>query len=236
MAALLDGPERCLEEAVRTRVSVHYETGDPHVPVLTVATPLAVRLPASLVASALPPPGPVLVGLGRITQGSATWRVSRWWRPDRPVGLVPPAVEPSTSAPPVERDVGVPLPGPAYDALRPGRLIGRGPGLTPTGDDLVAGALVAAHATSDPRLTQWRTATLTALTHTRTTAVSRALLHHACDGYATPQLAEFLVAVCEGRDVARRRARLLAVGHASGAALMTGALHVLTTQRLRGAA
>jgi hypothetical protein len=78
--------------------------------------------------------------------------------------------------------------------------------------------------------------TLEALSVARTTAVSRALLRHACDGYAAPELAEFVTSVCEGQDVTRTRARLLAVGHVSGAALMTGALHSLTTQRLEGAA
>lgn len=232
----MDGADRPLEEAARTRVSVHYETGDPRVPVLTLATPSAVRLPATIVASTLPPPGPAAVGSGRFGHESSTWRVSRWWRPDRPVGLVPPCTDLSDLEIDVESAVGVPEVSAAYDGLRPERLVGRGPGLTPAGDDVLAGALVAAHATSDPRLGRWRSTTLGTLGSTTTTAVSRALLHHACDGYATPELARFLVAVCDGGDVAAARDRLLAVGHVSGAALMTGALHTLSTHRLEGAA
>src|SRR5690348_11163114 len=65
-------------EAARTRVSVHYETGEPDVPVVSVGLPEAVRLPYAVVVDALPT-GPVSL-LPR-----------RWWRPDRPVGLAPPA-------------------------------------------------------------------------------------------------------------------------------------------------
>lgn len=236
LTALLDGPERQLHEAARTRLSVHYETGDPRIPVLTVSSLSAVRLPAAIVSATLPGHGPASVGLGRLEQQSGSWRVSRWWRPERPVGLVPPGDDVTALLPEVESALGVPLPRPSYDGLRPRDLVGHGQGLTPTGDDLLAGALVAAHATDDPRLAGWRAETLRVLTTARTTAVSRALLHHACDGYATPELADFVVAVCEGGDVRRARARLLAVGHLSGAALMTGALHSLSTHRLEGAA
>ena len=50
------------------------------------------------------------------------------------------------------------------------------------------------------------------------------------------QNADFVTAVCSGEGVARARARLLTVGHASGAALMAGVLHSLTTHQLEGAA
>lgn len=232
----MDGPERDLQEVARTRVSVHYETGDSRLPVLTVSTPFAVRLPAALVTSTLPSSAPVTLGDGRLAQQAACWRVSRWWRPERPTGLVPPAVDLGVLPPQVDRAAGVPPLPPTYDGLRPMDLVGHGPGLTPAGDDLLAGALVAAHATGDPRFPAWRAATLGALTSRRTTAVSRALLHHACDGYAAAELAEFVVAACSGLDMPRARRRLLGVGHLSGLALMTGALHSLTTQRLEGAA
>ena len=236
VAALLDGPETPLLEVARTRVSVHYETPDPRIPVLTVCTPSAVRLPAAMVTATLPSAGSASIGLGVLRQRSVDWRVSRWWRPPRPAGLVPPHDPASLARPRVERSVGVPVPRPSYDDLRPAALIGRGPGLTPSGDDVVAGALVAGFATSDPRLPRWRAETLEALSTARTTAVSRALLHHACDGYATPELADFVTAVCSGVEVERAAARLLTVGHVSGAALMTGALHSLTTHQLEGAA
>jgi hypothetical protein len=111
-------------------------------------------------------------------------------------------------------------------AIEPDRLVGRGPGLTPLGDDVLAGALVAAQAVDDPRLTSWRAATLTALAAGRSTVVSRALLHQALDGWAVPELADFVVAVCAG-DGSRAAGPLLRVGHTSGAGLAAGALHVL---------
>lgn len=236
MAGLLDGRRRRLEEVVRTTTSVHYATGEPSVPVLTMCTPDAVRLPAAVVTSGLPSPGPLFAGAGRLEQRGTSWRVVRWWRPERPTGLVAPVRDLSCLLPDPRRHlVDVPLPAPTHDGLRPADLVGRGPGLTPAGDDLVAGALVAAHATADGRLPWWRSQTRAALGTRRTTSVSQALLHHACDGYATPELAAFLVAVCTD-DPTTARSRLLAVGHTSGAALAHGALHVLSTHRFLGAA
>jgi len=131
---------------------------------------------------------------------------------------------------------------PSYDGLRPGELIGAGPGLTPAGDDLLAGALVAAHATDDPRLAGWRSVLREHPALDRTTAVSRAMLQCALDGYATPELADYVYAVCADdrhsswRELDRATANLLAVGHSSGAALMTGVLHTLSTTQMQGAA
>lgn len=237
VAGLLDGGPVRLDEVVRTRVSVHYETPDPSVPVLTVCTPEAVRLPASLVTTVLPPAGPATVDRG-LSVGGRSWRVLRWWRPARPVGLPRPSVDVTTLVPPRQAQSvrGVPVPGPAYDGLSPVDLVGRGPGLTPAGDDVLAGALVAAHATADPRLPRWRQATRHAVATRGTTAVSRALLHHAIEGYATPELASVVAGLCGGRVVAAETAALLRVGHTSGAALLAGALHTLSTCRLEGAA
>ncbi|MBY9076261.1 DUF2877 domain-containing protein [Nocardioides sp. WL0053] len=237
--ALLDGPPAPLTEVARTRLSVHYATGSGQVPVLCVCTPDAVRLPHSLVTPALPPAGSATVGAGVLRVGTAAWRPVRWWRPDRPRGMRPPVHD----LRPLLRDAadrcgdpGVTLPAPRYDGLDPATLLGAGPGLTPSGDDVVAGALVAAHATGDPRHAGWAGATRAALTATRTTPVSRGMLHHAADGYATPQLAGFVTAVCTGRDVDTATQRLLAVGHSSGVALLAGVVHTLTTYQLEGAA
>jgi hypothetical protein len=120
--------------------------------------------------------------------------------------------------------------------VRPHDLLGSGPGLTPSGDDVLAGLLVAAHAVADPRLATWQAQTRAALRERTTTAVSRGLLTHALDGWATPELAGFVTAACAG-DLTAALPTLLAVGHTSGAALAAGALHVLgTSSALRGAA
>jgi hypothetical protein len=204
-----------LSEVARTRVSVHYETGVPAVPVLCVALPEAVRLPATLLTRRLPEPWP-----GETTTSIS---VTRWWRPARPARL--PLPEPSV----LDR-----LPRSTYETLDPLALVGRGEGLTPQGDDVVAAALVTARATGDPRLPGWCARTRLALATRRTTAVSRGLLHHALDGWATPELADLLAAL-GGADtdaVDRAVARLLAVGRTSGASLVDGVALTLTTRHL----
>lgn len=213
LADLLMQPGLRLTEVARTRSSVHYETGREDVPVLCVATPDAVLLPHTFVTPVLPA-APEIV--------DATWRVTRWWHPCRPVGLAPP---------PADRVAALPCS--SYDVLVPSALLGRGAGLTPEGDDVLAGALVTAHATADPRLDAWCEATREALATRRTTAVSRGMLHHALDGYATPQLADLLTALCRGGDLAGPLARLHTLGHTSGDALLDGVVHTLST---RGAA
>lgn len=221
LAGLLHGAVSLdLVEVARTRVSVHFETGHPDIPVLCVSTPDAVHLPNSVLAPVLPT-GAAAVRAGVLVDATRRWQVLRWWRPPRPRGLVAPA---SVSAP-----AGVDVPG----GITPQALVGRGPGLTPAGDDVLAGALVAAHAVADDRLAGWRAATRDLIAAHRTTAVSRGLLHHALDGWSTPELADFVTAVCAGDATTTSRAvdRLLRVGHSSGAALASGALHVLGTHR-----
>jgi hypothetical protein len=210
LADLLVQPGLRLTEVARTRSSAHYDTGRSDVPVLCVATPDAVLLPHTFVTATLPA-APVLVDV--------TWRVTRWWHPSRPTGLVPPAPERIRA-----------LDCTGYDALEPLALLGRGAGLTPEGDDVLAGALVTAHATADPRLEEWRAGTRQALATRRTTSVSRAMLHHALDGYATPQLAELITVLCGGGDLDGPVARLRAVGHSSGSALLDGVAHTLSTR------
>lgn len=206
-----------LTEVARTRLSVHYETGVPALPVLCVALPDAVRLPGTLLTSRLPAaqrhPGPAVSSLA----------VTRWWRPARPPRLpVPAAVV-------LDR-----LPRPTYATLDPLALVGRGQGLTPQGDDVLAAALVTARATGDPRLPGWCARTRLALATRRTTAVSRGLLQHALDGWATPELAELLAALgsADGDAVDRAVQRLLAVGRTSGASLLDGVALTLTTRHL----
>lgn len=224
LAALLDGSDRRrtpLVEVARTRAAVHYDTGRDDVPVLCVCLPSAVRLPNAMVAGALPT-GRAAIEDGALVGAHAAWTVRRWWTPPRPQGLV-------ASTPPSLPGVIVPA------EIRPDLLVGAGPGLTPAGDDVLAGALVAAHATADPRLAGWQEAVRLALRTRDTTAVSRGLLTHALDGWAIPELADFITAVCRG-TVGESADRLLAVGHSSGAALAAGAMHVFAFPPLEGAA
>lgn len=210
LADLLVQPRLRLTEVARTRTSVHYDTGRADVPVLCVATPDAVRLPHTFVTTELPVAREIV---------DATWRVTRWWHPPRPVGLAPP---------PPERVAALACT--PYDVLVPSALVGRGAGLTPEGDDVLAGALVTAHATADPRLEAWRAATRDAMATRRTTAVSRGMMHHALEGYATPELADLITVLCRGGELAGPVTRLRALGHSSGDALLDGVVHTVTTR------
>ena len=243
LAPLLDGPPRLLEEVARTRLAVHYATGEPGLPVLCVAVPGAVLLPGTATVPFLPERGAIGVGQGILETSAAALRVTRWWRPPRPGGLAPPPGPTSTAEGTGSRAPGDPVPTAALTAagLDPDLLLGYGPGLTPAGDDVLAAALVTARATGDPRLAGWRRATRAALARRSTTPVSLGMLHAALDGWCTPELDGYLRALCSpGPPGAGRLAdaerRLLAVGHSSGAALLLGVRHTLATRDLRGAA
>ena len=207
-----------LDEVARTRMSVHYETGRVDVPVLCLALLDAVRLPNSVLTSVLPE-APLWLDAGLLRANDAHWRVSRWWQPPRPAGLVPPVTG---------RLMGFgPTP---YDDVDPHALVGAGEGLTPSGDDLLAAALVTARATADPRLGGWCDTTRDALLSRRTTAVSRGLLWHALEGWCVPELANFLAVTCSGANSTAAADRLRAIGHSSGQALLDGAVYVLSTR------
>ena len=113
-------------------------------------------------------------------------------------------------------------------------LIGLGPGLTPSGDDLIGGALVALASLS-------RLATRDALWRAcrahldRSNAISAAHLRSAALGYAAAPLHEAVHAVIAGQ-VDRIRPALTAlskVGHSSGLDALAGALMVLRAVEFR---
>jgi hypothetical protein len=110
------------------------------------------------------------------------------------------------------------------------QLLGRGSGLTPSGDDVVAGYLVACHAfglAAEPLCEFVR-----AEAGARTTTLSASLLRHAAEGEAIPQVRAFVLALGgAGRagDIERTLNALLAVGHTSGEALAAGILRAVTT-------
>lgn len=112
------------------------------------------------------------------------------------------------------------------DLVRAGRLEelaalvgGRGPGLTPSGDDLLAGVLVVARLFwgADPRLDA-------VAAGVPTTEIARAFLTWATRGQCIAPVHDWLAAVASGRseEVARAERALVAVGASSGAHLATG--------------
>jgi hypothetical protein len=241
LADVLDGPVSAWQVVHRSPCTVHLARDDDPAAQLCLAAPGAVRLPRSVLAPVLPACGrgaTAYVGGGGLRCGTLRLRPRRWWRPPRPEGLPAPAPAALHRVRVVLRDgrparllEAVPSLGGTLD---PAALVGAGPGTTPAGDDLLAGALIAGHANADPRLAGWRAATRARL-H-RTTAVSSAMLHDALAGWATAQLAGFVTAVCRGGDVEGSLLALLRVGHTSGAACARGALHAWESAAQSGAA
>lgn len=108
------------------------------------------------------------------------------------------------------------------------RVLGAGPGLTPSGDDAAAGLLLTARALA---------ATPTALDQVeqigqvvadvaleRTTSISAALLRHAAAGRAARVVVEAISAVAGGSPSTAALERLLQLGHSSGADTAAGML------------
>jgi hypothetical protein len=105
-------------------------------------------------------------------------------------------------------------------------LLGRGPGLTPSGDDALAGALLVSHALA-------AAAPLAGAVRARlgaTTAVSAALLDAAADGFAARDVVTLVDAALAGDDVGVEAAlpAVLALGHTSGRDVVTGIAAALT--------
>lgn len=99
------------------------------------------------------------------------------------------------------------------------RLGGAGPGLTPAGDDVLAGiAVVAVVAGADPEVLGAH------LAAARTHAISLAFLRWAARGCSIEPVHDLLAALVAGRgsDVAASQARVAAVGHTSGCDLLLG--------------
>lgn len=101
-------------------------------------------------------------------------------------------------------------------------LLGRGPGLTPSGDDVVAGFLLGARAFG--RAVPGAVAAVAELARGATTALSARLLRHAIDGECVPEFAAALAGLTGPHAPGDALRRLLAVGHTSGCALAHGLL------------
>lgn len=151
---------------------------------------------------------------GRVLRlGELSVRVARWWAPASPKNARPRAgcLRPGTDET-------------AWDALVL-RWLGRGPGLTPAGDDLMAGLLVGL--ADRPELRDPLAAAVLRHAPSRTTWLSSELLRLAADGLAAPavvHVADALAGHGSAADLDRATAALLGVGHTSGAALARGLL------------
>ncbi|WP_186356242.1 DUF2877 domain-containing protein [Streptomonospora sp. PA3] len=231
-------------------LAVYLEVEGPHeATVIALLARDAVRLPNGLVLVGTQSVGPFAdvaaatsVRIGRCSAvfdgptGPCTVRAGRWWRPPLPrpprAERVPAAVAELGRA---LRGAAGGLPGDAVaalegDAARAGaagdacrRLIGRGPGLTPSGDDLICGYLLAArHLGASAAAAALAAAAERAAP--ATTALSADLVRHAAAGRACPQAVEVLDALGGHGPLAPALEELRRIGHTSGTDLALGML------------
>ena len=213
-------------------------------PVLALVTSDGLRLPCALVVAATRAQEPfgaavrtAAVADGALVLDGVRYRAVRTWTPrERTAGRLQPAAV---------RELGALL-GPAPHtgevagrlragtarlaaALRTGdglagaaeALVGLGPGLTPAGDDVLAGALVTSAQLAHPLPAL---ATRVARRAGATTALSADLLRHAGAGRAATPVLGLLDALVGARPVGPALTDLLAVGSTSGHDTATGVL------------
>jgi hypothetical protein len=178
------------------------------------------------------------IGHGRIMLEGLAVTITRWWDP-RPTL---PATTPSTLAAAI---AGLPSHVPDIDPtplrsalvgnsaggiLHSARLLlGKGPGLTPEGDDYLAGAMAGTRLLAEA-LRRERTTALIAgvsvplakLADARTTSFSASLIHSALRGQVAEPAGALLRALAGRGDIESSHQSLLRVGHSSGPALAAG--------------
>ncbi len=104
-------------------------------------------------------------------------------------------------------------------------LIGLGPGLTPSGDDLVGGAMIALHALGRADVAARLAAWALPLAETRTGTISRAHLACAAAGEGSASLHDLLAGLltADAAAIAAAVTALAAIGHSSGWDMLAGA-------------
>jgi hypothetical protein len=181
-----------------------------------------------------------IVGRGAVVIDGLEFQIARWWDPTPRIGAVDlPAllaglasVPPPVGDPPagdLEDALGSRDPAKIVDAAKP--LLGRGDGLTPFGDDVLAGAVSAFRLFGDGLGDRSAgssldrcTARLLALARGSTTLLSASLLRHALAGRVAAPVGPFLAALAGRGDVAATRAAVERIGHSSGTGLTVGIL------------
>jgi hypothetical protein len=214
--------------------------------VLVFSVDRSVRLPNSVVvgtrgaplADPVDPGDRVVVGNGLAACRSRRWRIVRWWDPRVAAVAIDPTdvVETVRTA---SRLVQLDHIGPLMAAIRQrddellveeiGRLIGRGEGLTPEGDDVVTGVIAGCRhigaaiddGTMAALLDRIRP-TVTTLAARSTTLLSSSLLGHAFDAEVAAPVAELLRSLTSRAELTAALAAARAIGHHSGPALAAG--------------
>ncbi|MFF5211520.1 DUF2877 domain-containing protein [Streptosporangium sp. NPDC000396] len=250
---VLESPRRPARVLAAFPAGVYLEVRtelEPHV--IAVVTGEATRLPNSMVVTDPIPQVTVgddaYVGDGSIKIGRLSLRAHRWWDPAPPLGRVDPVrlarslptmaelCDRSPRRPGLEGNAAADLlaEGCAEASLLRGvtaaeQLVGLGPGLTPSGDDMLAGLLVALRhlgtASGAGRavwLADWLAAAVTFDARSRTTPISATLLHCAARGEASGEVLAVLRGLTGRQPLEPALGRLLQLGHTSGADLAWG--------------
>jgi hypothetical protein len=111
--------------------------------------------------------------------------------------------------------------------LAPVDLLGLGPGLTPSGDDLLCGALVALHAIARVDAARDLYAAIVKATPASTSLLSWASLQAAAGGQGGEPLHALVIGLLDNRRIDRELEDLSRVGHTSGWDALAGATMVL---------
>jgi len=106
-------------------------------------------------------------------------------------------------------------------------LVGLGPGLTPAGDDLLCGALLALHAIGQIASARDLYAAIGEVARFATSPLSAACLKAAAEGQSSEPLHQTIVALLTNQSVARPLEALARIGHTSGWDALAGAVLVL---------
>ncbi len=103
-------------------------------------------------------------------------------------------------------------------------LIGLGPGLTPSGDDLLCGVLITCRHLGEIEVAASLAATVNAAATTATTPISRAHLAAAAEGYAAAPLHDLLAALVDDdrRAIGGTLDVVAGIGHSSGLDAVAG--------------
>lgn len=205
--------------------------------VLSLLSPNAARVPNGVLLPEIfefgqhPAGEPVSIGGGRIRAGEVDAEVVRWWECRIPRIRQSAAAVRALRAAADGSVRGAPA-GPVDDLRRTlnsgddaevkaavDGLVGLGQGLTPGGDDVLAGVLTGLHATGRTDLADV-IATRAEVMRDRTTLLSADLLQLAGRGFGCLEIVGFMRAT--EAQTERAIKRLLSIGHTSGADLATG--------------
>ena len=107
-------------------------------------------------------------------------------------------------------------------------LAGLGIGLTPSGDDIIMGALYAAWIIHPPEIASVLASEVAETASALTTSLSAAWLKSAGRGEAGYLWHQFFESMLTGEDIQSKIKNILAVGHTSGTDALTGFMGVLT--------